>query len=141
MTLEFENFILAVQIFSCFSMTGLIWLIQLVHYPGFQFANRDNFPAYHRFHSARITWIVGPLMLLELISAGLLAWTGSSFWIVNFIGVLSLWGLTALVSVPIHNQLASVFDLEKIQRLTSTNWYRTVIWTWRSLLILWMWTP
>ena len=57
---------------SVWFMTGLIWLIQLVHYPLMDRIPPDGFIEFHQSHSFRITWIVAPVMLLELMTSILL---------------------------------------------------------------------
>ena len=57
------NFLLAAY------LTGVIWTVQLVHYPGFAQANRETFILFHREHSRRISWVVMGPMVLELLLA------------------------------------------------------------------------
>jgi hypothetical protein len=45
----------------------LIWLVQLIIYPGFQRISRDAFAAYHRWYVIRIAAVVLPLMVAELV--------------------------------------------------------------------------
>lgn len=125
------------QLVACCFMTGLIWVIQLVHYPSFSYAARESFTAFHEFHATRITWIVGPVMTLELITAVALCLSGASspFWWLNLGGVLAIWASTAFLSVPYHNQLAAGFNPEAANALVTTNWPRTVLWTVRTLAI------
>ena len=52
--------------------------------------------------------------------------------------VLLIWGITAFVSVPAHQRLAQGFDLEAHTRLVQTNWIRTLAWTARGALAIWM---
>lgn len=126
---------LITHVFSCFFMTGVIWTIQVVHYPSFSFA-REQFGQFHKFHSNRITWIVLPAMSVELISAiALVYFDPSTFWISNLGGVLIIWGATAALSVPQHGKLAAGFDPIATKRLTLTNWVRTITWTVRSSLL------
>lgn len=119
-------------------MTGLIWLVQLVHYPSFQFVNPQRFQEFHHQHSNRITCIVAPLMGLELLTALLLVYErGDSYaWWLNLLGVVVIWACTAFLSVPLHHQLASGYDYDKVNALVVTNWPRTLIWTVRSI---WLW--
>ena len=118
-------------------MTGLIWLVQLVHYPAFRFVDAPQFAEFHAFHSTRITWIVLPVMTFEFVSAFLLAYrTNETMWIANAIAVVLIWLATALLSVPTHNQLAIGKSDELIYRLARTNWPRTIIWSLRSCAFL-----
>ena len=54
------------------ALVGLIWTVQGALYPLFQNVGDREFVAYHGRHMAMITWVVGPLMLLEVGSAVLL---------------------------------------------------------------------
>ncbi len=125
------------QLVTCSFMTGLIWLIQLVHYPSFVYATPESFTAFHGFHSTRITWIVGPVMTLELVTAVALCLSSSSstFWWLNLGGVVAIWASTAFLSVPYHNQLATGFSAEAVNALVTTNWPRTVLWSLRMVAL------
>lgn len=46
-------------------MTGLIWFVQIVHYPLMGAVPGDAFRVYQELHQRRTTWIVGPVMLVE----------------------------------------------------------------------------
>ena len=119
---------------STFFLCGLIWCIQLVHYPSFRFVHPERFVEFERFHTQAITWIVGPAMLLELFTAVLLL--GSlrpALGILNVASVGAIWISTALLSVPCHSQLASGYSAESIDRLVHTNWPRTVLWSLRMM--------
>ena len=128
--------LIAIQAFSCFFMTGLIWMVQLVHYPGFAYIEKNRFAEFHLFHSKKITYIVLPVMAFELVTAFILCLSWDQIFIWNFISVIVLWLLTGLVSVPIHSSLSAKMDLKKIRRLVMTNWFRTATWTFRSAAIL-----
>ncbi len=136
--LEFGQWNLKIQVACCLLMTGLIWLIQLVHYPSFHLADPQRFQEFHLQHSSRITFIVAPLMGLELVTAMLLVRErGDSYaWWLNLLGVVLIWACTAFLSVPLHNQLANGYNTDKINALVLTNWPRTVIWTLRSIWLL-----
>ena len=54
-------------------MTGIIWLVQLVHYPSFHFIDPKQSGEFHRFHTDSIALFVAPLMIIELATAVFLA--------------------------------------------------------------------
>ena len=124
---------------SSLAMTGLIWFVQVVHYPLFPYAAAGDFPAFASEHQWRTGWVVGPLMLLEAATATLLlvspmgpaalrlAWFAWAL-------LVSIWLSTAFVQVPLHRRLASRFDPQTVRRLVLTNWWRTVAWTARSFV-------
>ena len=56
-------------------LTGVIWTVQLVHYPGFAQVAQESFGAFHRLHSRRISWVVlGPMVLELLLAGALIGW-------------------------------------------------------------------
>lgn len=128
------------NLFSTLFLTGLIWTIQIVHYPLFSLVGKSEFIDYHSAHSARISWIVIPLMLIELISTFLHSiYDSFDNKILNYSGiffVLVVWFSTFLLSVPEHNILGNGWNKESIQRLVNTNWVRTIAWTLHSFLLI-----
>lgn len=122
-------------------MVGLIWVIQLVHYPLFAGVGRGEFMAYHADHNKLITMIVMPVMLTELISAVALALNPPArfhvalLWLsVALVGIA--WLTTAFASVPAHGVLSAGFDLQAHRSLVLTNWIRTIAWSAKGLLLL-----
>ena len=63
------DFLFFLNVISAFLLTGVIWTIQLVHYPSFHFIDKLSFTNFHNFHERRISIIVMPLMLIELITS------------------------------------------------------------------------
>ncbi len=121
-------------------MTGVIWIIQVVHYPLYRRVGSEGFADYEREHCARIAFVVLPLMVLELACAALLvlsppqgaaplAWTGLALLAV-------VWASTFFVQVPCHRMLERGFDARAASRLVATNWIRTIAWTMRSLVAI-----
>ena len=64
--------ILLMQVFATLFMVGLIWFVQIVHYPLYANVGREQFPEYEALHNRMTTWVVGPAMLVELVTAVLL---------------------------------------------------------------------
>jgi hypothetical protein len=126
---------LLAELVCCAMMTGVIWVIQIVHYPSFDFVPEARFKIFHQFHSQRITWIVLPLMASELVMAAILAWR-THFTLplgLNLLGVLAIWSFTALLSVPLHSRLGEAYQPLDVLRLVQTNWPRTILWTVRTV--------
>ncbi len=130
--------IFTVHLGSTLFMTGLIWIIQLLHYPSYQFIQLEKFKDYQHFHSTQITYIVGPMMLIEVFTGIYLTlqnnWT--SPFTFNFVGLCVIWISTLVFSIPAHNQLALGFNPQAISHLLQTNWIRTITWTLRAVLLL-----
>ena len=119
-------------------LAGLIWTIQLAHYPAFRFVEADQFVSFERFHQARMTYIVAPAMIAEAsASIALLVWRPAfvPLWlsIAGCVLVGCIWMSTVLVQVPLHARLSNGKDLESIELLIRTNWVRTVAWTVRGI--------
>ncbi len=132
------NILLLIQIFSCWFMTGVIWIVQVLIYPNFRIVGSEHFKTFHEFHTKRITWIVAPMMGVELFSAIWLTATDfSNFYLFNLASVVSIWILTAFVNIPSHNKLDSE-KVDTLNRLTRMNWPRTLIWTLRSGIFCWL---
>jgi len=135
------NLILLANVASTWLMIGLIWTIQLVHYPLFAKVGEAQFLAYENDHKMRITLIVLPTMLVELVTSFALLFErpASVPIILVWAGIVTVginWLSTAFIQVPLHNQLSSGFDRTAIARLVGTNWIRTIAWTAHGLIVL-----
>ena len=131
---------------STLFMTGVIWFVQVVHYPLFDGTGRAEFSAYERRHTAATTYVVAPPMLVECATALLLFWfrpPGIATWQL-WAGTALLaviWLSTAFVQIPCHEVLSRGFESDIHRRLVSTNWIRTAAWSLRASLVSWMaWT-
>jgi hypothetical protein len=118
-------------------LCGLIWTIQVVHYPLFGDVGPENFHSFHGRHMRLITWIVAPLMFLEMGSAGLLLFGGEHSWLflLSLMALAVVWLSTVVSQVPMHDQLVRGYNAEVIRRLVLTNWWRTLAWTLRGLCL------
>ena len=125
-------------------LTGLIWFVQVVHYPIFRRVGRNDFIGFQQAHQYTTGLVVGLPMAVEFVlSLVLIAHRlpGKGAWLGYGAGlcVLVVWGVTFLVSVPIHSQLVGRgFDAELINRLVGSNWLRTVAWTVRTGLLAYL---
>ncbi len=125
---------------ATWAMVGLIWMVQLVHYPMLATYSATTPAVAAAEHQRRISWVVGPLMLAEGVSALILlvdrpdampAWNA---WVSAALLGVALTS-TVLVQVPLHGRLAERHDAQDAARLISTNWVRTVAWSMRGLLL------
>jgi hypothetical protein len=126
---------------STLMMTGLIWFVQVVHYPLFARVGGAEFTVYAALHQRLTTVIVGPLMLTEALTAGWLALrppegVGPALPIAGLGLVALLWLSTAFLQVPCHRRLSLGFDARAGRRLVRTNWLRTAAWTARSAIAM-----
>jgi hypothetical protein len=126
------------NVISAFLLTGVIWTIQIVHYPSFHYIDKMSFTNFHHFHERRISIIVMPLMLIELTTSTALYINNMSsiVFALNLLIVVLIWCSTFFVQVPIHSILSKKKDKELIEKLVNTNWIRTFLWSMRMLLII-----
>lgn len=135
--------VLLVQAAATWAMVGLIWFVQIVHYPLFGKVGSEQFSLYEQLHQRLTTWVVAPLMFAEL---GTALWiffvrpVGVPVWMIwaGAALVAILWLSTAFLQVPAHNALSIEFSAEQHARLVNTNWLRTVAWSARGVLVLMM---
>jgi hypothetical protein len=126
------------NVISAFLLTGVIWTIQIVHYPSFHYIDKISFTNFHHFHERRISIIVMPLMLIELTTSTALYINNMSsiVFALNLLIVVMIWCSTFFVQVPIHSILSQKKDKKLIEKLVNTNWIRTFLWSMRMLLII-----
>jgi hypothetical protein len=137
MNAELLRWVLAAHAFATLFMTGLIWFVQVVHYPLFDRVGKAEFAGYERQNTRRTGWVVGGPMLLELALALLLAWSpgGPMAWCgLGLLGIV--WLSTAVGQMPAHFRLEQGFDAQAHRRLVRGNWIRTVGWTLRGVLAI-----
>ncbi len=123
-------------------MTGIIWFVQIVHYPLFSEVGASGFTDYEKLHTFRTAIIVMPPMCIELITAILLiTFLKGKIPMGTRIGIAGMtwiiWALTFFIHVPQHEVLSEGFDPAVYQSLVSTNWFRTSLWTLKSALSIW----
>ena len=115
----------------------LIWLVQLIIYPGFSRISPEEFKVYHRWYVIRISSVVLPLMLAELILSmwWILSDDYSAVSILTGVLVLIVWLSTFVLQVPIHNRLKAGKEDREIRHLVATNWIRTAAWSLKAVVV------
>src|SRR3954454_2415612 len=121
MELELANLLLAAY------LTGVIWIVQVVHYPLFAAVGREAWPAYEAAHRRRITLVVA-LPMLAQVPVALLLLPGALAW-GNLACVAVAFGSTVLWLGPMHGPLEAHWDPAGHRRLVRGNWLRTAAWT------------
>jgi hypothetical protein len=129
--------VLLAQAAATLFMTGVIWFVQVVHYPLMARVDRSGFQAYETDHARLTAYVVVIPMIVELLLSFYLAirfpnalsLTGASL-----VGVI--WCSTFLLQVPQHDILREGFQPSAHARLVNTNWIRTIAWSLRALLVL-----
>ena len=111
---------------------GFQWTVQVLVYRQFALVPPEAFAAYERAHQRRISLIVGPLFVGQVITtiwlvldqpAGLPGWL-TALPAVVLGGIL---GLTALSAVPLHRRLSHGWDPLAFRSLLNTDLARAML--------------
>ncbi len=122
-----------INTFIDWAMVLVIWLVQLVVYPGFRRIEKSRFVAWHSRYLKVMGYIVAPLMIGQL---GFALW--NAFTVrqgisaeTHYLGLVALiWIVTFRIVVPIHVNLQDRGkELELVRQLVLANWPRTVLWS------------
>jgi len=110
------------------AMAAVAWLIYFCTYPDFARWRSENFREHHQSYTSRVGWVVGPLLVLQLVGH-FLAWRQGAP-IIGLVLVVLTWICTAIWSIPAHRRLRlEGYNLEVINHLTRTHIVRTLIWS------------
>lgn len=114
-----------------FGLVILIWLVQLVIYPSFMHVSKAEFRGWHKKYVERISSVVIPLMLVQMILIVRLVVTQPRIsHCLMLSGLIIIWISSFSLAVPFHKVLQNRGkDKEVIKRLVQTNWIRTILWT------------
>ena len=119
-------------------MVGVIWIIQLVHYPSFHFIELNKYTTFQRFHMSRISYVVIPAMLTELFTLILIIILMDQvdpIILASALLLIVIWLMTAVFFSGVHQKLTLGYDQVVVEKLVKLNWGRTLLWTLRLLLI------
>lgn len=134
------SIVLLLQLFATLFMVGLIWFVQIVHYPLMAAVGAERFTDYKRRHQTLTTYVVAPVMLLELASAlALVVMAPPASRMIVVIGLallIGIWLSTWLLQVPAHTALSARYSEAQLLRLVASNWIRTMAWSLRGVLVL-----
>ncbi len=130
---------LLLQVLATSFMTGLIWFVQVVHYPLMEGWPHDDFGRWEVAHRDHTGPVVIPPMLIEGIAA---VWllvhrprgVHPLFPIVGMTALLGIWASTFFLQVPCHLQLSTGWDAQTLRFLVNSNWIRTILWSFRMAL-------
>lgn len=137
---------LVLQLVATCCMTGLIWFVQIVHYPLMEGWPHEDFGRWEVAHRDRTGPVVIPPMLAEGAAA---IWLlvrrprGMPSWLPLLgVGLLAgIWASTFFLQVPCHLRLSTGWDPATHRFLVDSNWIRTVLWTARLGLAVAMLRP
>tara|TARA_B100001059_G_scaffold46109_1_gene38948 strand:+ start:15603 stop:16025 length:423 start_codon:yes stop_codon:yes gene_type:complete len=118
-------------------MIGVSLVVQIIIYPSFKFIQKVSFKEYHLNYMNKMSYVVAPIMLLEIISSFLLLFFNKS--LTDFFGFILLslvWFVTFFFIVPLHNQLNTKFGIIDLKKLIKLNLIRTILWIFKFLIII-----
>jgi hypothetical protein len=136
--------VLAAQALASSAMCGVIWFVQVVHYPLFGGVDGARAAGYAIENQRRTSRVVLPFMIVELAAAvAITVWPppliGREVAFAGLALVVVLWASTLIVQVPLHGRLARDGHAPAVvAALVRTNWLRTIGWTARAILAVWM---
>ena len=138
--MELSNVLLALNVASTLFMVGLIWFVQVVHYPLFRKVGEAGFLEYEREHTRRMGAVLAVPAIIEIVTAAALVFVRPDdvpLWLVLVAGAVlaGIWIMTGLVQAPIHGRLSAGYSAELIDRLVTSNWWRTIGWTARGVVV------
>ncbi len=104
-------------------------MTQILSYPLLLKLSKSDFYDYYNSYTKRISFIVIPLMIFEVLLSIILNTILNNFYLfASNILLLVIWGSTFFIQVPIHNKLSSNHSYSLINKLIFTNWIRTIAW-------------
>jgi hypothetical protein len=119
---------------SVLVLVGVIWTVQVVHYPLMALVGEDRFRAYEAAHAPRMAAVVMlPWVIQGITTVGLLlsppAGVPDRLVLAAAVTAAVPVLVTVVASVPAHAHLSLGFDAAAHRRLVRTNWLRTAAWT------------
>ena len=137
----FSIFLLLIHIVFSLYLLGVIWFVQLVHYPTFLFLKIENEENPFVFHQARSSLAILPPMSLELVSVILLMfypYPNYTIVVTLLVFTLLIWLATLTLQWPCIKTLKEEKTEEIVKKLIWTNWLRTALWSLKGLYIFFL---
>ncbi len=119
-----------VKLLVDFGMVIIIWMTQLIVYPGFNYYNEAELIDWHRKYTKAISILVIPLITAQVSVHIYDLWVNQSIVsIINTMLIAMVWIITFGGAVPLHNQITRQDEcLAAARKLVKLNWYRTILW-------------
>lgn len=131
--------LLTIHLAATAAMAGLIWFVQINHYPLFDLIGADHFVDYEHSHQRLTSWVVGPFMAIEGVTALLITaiernTVGTTLAVEGLVLLAMIHASTVFLQVPAHTRLSAGHDRAVVRRLVLTNWIRTIGWSARTVV-------
>lgn len=129
--MQIESPLLKLALSIDIGLLVLIWMVQIAVYPAFRHIKSSTFKGWHAGYTRNMGLIAGPLMIAQLGLALFRIYqqiTPES--VLYLVAVAGTWGTTFGYSVPLHKTLqARGLEPSLVEKLISTNWIRTILWS------------
>ena len=114
-------------------------MTQLITYPSFLKIDKNDFVSFHKKYVRNISFIAVPIMILELLTLVYMnVYINNLLFMKSLLVLIVIWLVTFIIIVPIHNQLSKKLEIDKIVSLIRYNWIRTVLWSSKIFIILYI---
>ena len=130
------------QLVITWVLIGIMWFSQVVHYPLYK-KIKEGFVEYERSHIRRAALLIGPIMVIEAITAFFLVGAAPGGTLatlagVNLILLILIWLSTFLFQITLHQKLSIRFSPRVLRNLMTSNWVRTLLWTLKGVIMIFM---
>lgn len=137
------EWLFVIHVAATWFMVGVIWFVQIVHYPLYGSVGTAEFEGYEKRHQLKTAWVVFPAMFVELGSLLFLMsrpspLSSDPLLVVSFLFLLIIWLSTGFIQMPAHQKLTMGADPEVLKKLVRWNWIRTIFWSLRGLLLVYL---
>ncbi|HEA29218.1 MAG TPA: hypothetical protein ENH91_04380 [Leeuwenhoekiella sp.] len=114
-----------------FGMVVLIWIVQLVIYPGMRYYQAEDLQTWHKKYMLHAPFIIIPLMLGQFVIACIqLFQNQNSYTIISVTVLFILWAQTFYQFAPLHKAINNSKKPQEITlKLVKYNWWRTLLWS------------
>lgn len=131
--------ILLVQVLTTWTLLGILWFVQVVHYPLFR-RIKENFVQYERANLRKTAALLLPLLFIDLITNVMLVISlekGPYTFLISFALAMNIitWFSAFFFQIEQHHELSMHFSKNIIHKLVKTNWVSTIAWTVKAALI------
>lgn len=136
---EVGQWIVGLNAASSLVMVGLIWFVQIVHYPLLSFFGSQISTSVADEHQRRTGFVVAAPMAVEgFTTLALLIDRPAGVWfgwpLIGAVVLAIVLASTVFLSVPLHARMSRGHDDRTGRRLVLTNWPRTIGWTTRGVI-------
>jgi hypothetical protein len=125
------NAIELIQLLIDFGLVILILMVQIIIYPSFLYYHSSDLHKWHPIYTGKITVIVAPLMITQLVLAAYVLVINRAYSITEITSLTLItinWLLTMLVFIPLHQKIDQDASNQQTQlRLLNYNWIRVAL--------------